>query len=465
MIKENQKILNAMFAVLDACFCLLSMLLAFALRFIDYDGMYLGINYYIRLMFFIIPVYFLIYNYFGLHDSFRSKALIHEIGRIIQSNLIGILLIFVLMFLLKELQASRFVVLLFGILNTLTSCLFRIVLRILLRSMRAKGYNIKHVLLVGWNDISEEFYQRVMQNKRLGYEISGYFDSREDSVPAPNTPYLGNLDQLGPYLEQRHAVDEVVIALGYSEMPLLEGMIELCEKEGVKASLLPFYTKYLPARPYIDEVEGLPLINIRKIPLDNFLSAFCKRAFDLLVSLCVLIVFSPLLLFTAAGVKLSSHGPVFYKQERIGRNKKPFTMYKFRSMRVDGDGSDLTTWGTKSDNRRTKFGTLIRKLSIDELPQLYNVLRGDMSLVGPRPERPFFVDKFREEIPLYMVKHFVRPGITGWAQVNGWRGDTSITERIKCDIYYIENWSFLFDIKILFLTVFKGGIINGSEKL
>ena len=162
-------------------------------------------------------------------------------------------------------------------------------------------------------------------------------------------------------------------------------------------------------------------------------------------------------------MKLSSPGPAIYKQERIGRGRRVFTMYKFRSMGVQTDGSDMTTWGTAEDERRTKFGEWIRKLSIDELPQLFNVLRGDMSLVGPRPERPYFVEKFKEEIPLYMLKHLVRPGITGWAQVNGWRGDTSIEERIKCDLFYIENWTFLLDVKILFLTVWKG-FLNKSER-
>ena len=174
-------------------------------------------------------------------------------------------------------------------------------------------------------------------------------------------------------------------------------------------------------------------------------------------------VLSPLLLVTAVGVRLTSPGPVIYKQLRVGRNKKEFMMYKFRSMRVDGN-ADMTTWGGRADSRRTAFGTFIRKCSIDELPQLFNVLKGDMSLVGPRPEREYFVQKFREEVPLYMLKHLVRPGITGWAQVNGWRGDTSIVERIKCDIYYIENWSFLLDLKILIMTVFKG-IINPEEEL
>ncbi len=462
MIKENQKLLNVVLAAVDACICLVSMVLAFVLHFYDYEGSFhLGINYYMQLMLLIIPAYFLLYNYFELHASFRHKTLLAEIGKIIQANFIGVIFVFVLVFFLKEVHVSRMVIILFGLLNAGLTSLCRIVLRKLLRHMRAKGYNIKHMLIVGWNEVSAEFYDKVTSNKNLGYDVLGYLSDKEEEMAGRQVAYTGKLDSLTNLLESK-GVDEVIISLEYDEFSLLEGIIDTCEKAGVKANLLPFYTKYLPTKPYIDEVEGMPLINIRKIPLDNLLNNFCKRGFDIFASLIILILLFPLLLAAIIGVKISSPGPVIYRQDRIGMNKKPFVMYKFRSMRVDGDGSDMTTWGTKDDNRRTKFGTFIRKCSIDELPQLFNVLKGDMSLVGPRPERPFFVEKFKEEIPLYMIKHLVRPGITGWAQVNGWRGDTSIEERIKCDIYYIENWTFLFDIKILFMTVFKG-FVNQSE--
>ena len=202
-------------------------------------------------------------------------------------------------------------------------------------------------------------------------------------------------------------------------------------------------------------------MNIRRIPLDNWANAFLKRAMDVAGSLVLMILTSPLMLFAAVGVKLSSPGPVIFSQERVGRGKKPFSMYKFRSMRVNP--RQETGWSRDRDSRKTKFGAFIRKFSIDELPQFFNVFKGDMSLVGPRPEVPYYVEQFKEEIPLYMVKHQVRPGITGWAQVNGLRGDTSIKERIEHDIYYIEHWSPAFDVKILFLTLFKG-VVN-SEKL
>ena len=203
----------------------------------------------------------------------------------------------------------------------------------------------------------------------------------------------------------------------------------------------------------VDEVGDVSLVNLRHIPLDNIGNAFLKRAVDIVGSLLLIVCTSPIMLFAAIGVKLSSPGPILFKQERVGLNKKPFYMYKFRSMRVNDKQN--TGWSTNSDPRKTKFGSFIRKFSIDELPQFFNVLMGDMSLVGPRPELPYFVNQFKESVPLYMVKHQVRPGITGWAQVNGFRGDTSIQGRIEHDIYYIENWTLLFDIKILFMTVFK----------
>ena len=202
------------------------------------------------------------------------------------------------------------------------------------------------------------------------------------------------------------------------------------------------------------------MVNIRHIPLDNWANAFCKRAMDIAGSLLLILVTAPVMLACAIGVKLSSPGPVIFRQKRIGRNKKPFYMYKFRSMRVN-TGQD-TSWSSDRDERKTKFGAFLRKCSLDELPQFFNVLKGEMSLVGPRPELPFFVEQFKEDVPLYMVKHQVRPGITGWAQINGLRGDTSIKARVEHDIYYIEHWSLMFDIEILLATVFKGKFMNSE---
>ena len=293
MIKENQKTLNAILAVLDAGICFLSMVLAFLVHFYNYSGSYyIGISYYLQLMIFIIPAYFFLYNYFELHDSFRHKTLLRETGRIIQANFTGLVFIFVLLFFLKEVHVSRMVILLFGILNSGLTSLCRIALRKLLRHLRAKGYNIKHMLLVGWNDVSAEFYDKVMSNRNLGYDFVGYLSNEKCNTFGRQIAYTGKFNSLSSLLEGKE-IDEVIISLNYNEFSALEGIIETCEKAGVKSNLLPFYTKYLPAKPYIDEIEGMPLINIRKIPLDNLLNNFCKRRFDILASLIILILFSP----------------------------------------------------------------------------------------------------------------------------------------------------------------------------
>ena len=272
--------------------------------------------------------------------------------------------------------------------------------------------------------------------------------------------HLGHYEDL-PRLLSGPQVDEVIVALEPHENQFMAQVISWCEQGGARTSIIPFYNDYIPAHPTIDIIGGVKMINIRAIPLDNLFNAALKRTMDIVGSLILIVVTSPIMLIAAIGVKLSGPGPILFRQERVGLNKKNFTMYKFRSMRVNTQQD--TGWSRDKDDRKTAFGSLIRKTSIDELPQFFNVLKGDMSLIGPRPEVPYFVEQFKETVPLYMVKHQVRPGITGWAQVNGYRGDTSIEGRIRCDIWYIENWSLWLDIKILFMTVF-GGMIN-SEKL
>ncbi len=465
MIRENQKILNAAQILIDVLIFFFSMSDAYFLRFLNYTGPHIQIDFYFKISIIAIPIYLIIFNYYQLYESYRTKRLILEIGRVIKSNIFGIILIVILSFLFKEVNVSRMVILIFGFINTSLMILSRIILRKTLRSLRAKGYNVKKMLIVGYNDLSMEFVRKIISNRNLGYHVAGFLSNQFGNVDVKSVmqsiPYKGTFDDLEKVMADE-SIDEVVVALEYEQYDYLPRMIEACEKAGTKISVIPFYTKYLPARPYIDEVEGLPVINIRHIPLDNLLNNWMKRLFDFFTSLFLIIIVSPFLLITAICVKASSPGPILYKQERVGLNKKNFMMYKFRSMKVAIDGSDKTAWTTKDDPRKTKFGTFMRKYNIDELPQLFNVLNGTMSLVGPRPEIPYHVYNFKEEIPLYMVKHQVRPGITGWAQVNGYRGDTSIKGRIEHDIFYIENWSFLFDIKILIMTVFKGWV-NHSE--
>ena len=255
----------------------------------------------------------------------------------------------------------------------------------------------------------------------------------------------------------------------------------MCEKSGVHTQFVPDYHNIIPTKPYTEDLQGLPVVNIRYVPLSNTFNAMLKRIVDIFGALVAIVLFSPVMLFSCIMIKLTSPGPLIYRQTRVGLHNKPFEMYKFRSMYMDAEerkkelmkqnrvkdgmmfklewdpriiGSKITKDGTMKKG----IGNLIRDFSLDEFPQFFNVLKGDMSLVGPRPERPFFVERFKEEIPRYMIKHQVRPGMTGWAQVNGYRGDTSITKRIEHDLYYIENWTLGWDFKILFLTFFKGFI-------
>ena len=268
---------------------------------------------------------------------------------------------------------------------------------------------------------------------------------------------IGVIEDLNQILPA-NKLDEIAVTLGLGEYAKLEHIVAMCEKSGVHTKFIPDYNNIIPTKPYTEDIQGLPVINIRRVPLNNLLNRFVKRSVDLFGAVVALILFSPVMLITAIVIKVTSPGPLIFKQERIGLKNKPFYMYKFRSMVVQEDTDEKKEWTTKNDPRVTPIGRFIRRTSIDELPQLFNVLMGTMSLVGPRPERPQFVDKFKEEIPRYMIKHQVRPGLTGWAQVNGYRGDTSIRKRIEYDLYYIENWTIGFDFKIILLTFFKGFI-------
>lgn len=268
---------------------------------------------------------------------------------------------------------------------------------------------------------------------------------------------IGSIGNLA-YILPENKLDEIAITLGLEEYYKLGKIVAECEKSGVHTKFIPDYGNIIPTRPYTEDLMGLPVINIRYVPLSNTFNAMVKRMTDIVGSLICIVFFSPVMLMSAVLVKATSKGPLIFRQERVGLHNKPFWMYKFRTMYVQTEAEEKKGWTQKNDPRVTSVGKFLRKTSLDEFPQLFNVLKGDMSLVGPRPERPQYVEKFREEIPRYMIKHQVRPGMTGWAQVNGYRGDTSIKKRIEHDLYYIENWTLGLDIKILFLTVFKGFI-------
>ena len=467
MIKNNQQHFNRLHVVFDAIVVVLSYAFAWWLKFasgiVDREIGVLSFEFYMKALILIVPLYLFLYYAFNLYAPKRVQGRRLELSNIIMANTVGILIVFAGFFLVlsysedaKNFSRSMFVY--FYVINIVFEEIERLFIRAFLRSIRRRGYNQKHILLVGYSKAAEQYIDRIKQNPQWGYDVQGILD---DNI-ARGTIYkgvkvigsIGNLE----YILPQNKLDEIAITLGLEEYYKLSKIVAECEKSGVHTKFIPDYGNIIPTRPYTEDLLGLPVINIRYVPLSNTFNALIKRLTDIIGAVICIIVFSPVMLTSAILVKTTSQGPLIFKQERVGLHNKPFKMYKFRTMYVQTEEEEKKGWTQKNDPRVTRVGAILRKTSLDEFPQLFNVLKGDMSLVGPRPERPQYVEKFREEIPRYMIKHQVRPGMTGWAQVNGYRGDTSIQKRIECDLYYIENWTLGLDFKILFLTVFKGFI-------
>ncbi|NBK91559.1 undecaprenyl-phosphate glucose phosphotransferase [bacterium 1XD21-13] len=464
MIKDNQRHFNRLHVLIDALIVVASWMLAWVIQFKILDETTgLTFRQYMVVLVFLVPVYLTLYMAFSLYTTKSVRRKQVELGKIAQANTIGLLVFFAGMYLMRSSPEitdnySRRMLFYFYVINIALEGLVRNFIRLALQRLRRKGFNQKHMLLVGYSRAAEEYVDRMKANPEWGYELMGILDDNvECGMRYRGVQVVGRTEEIEELLS-RTSPDEIAITLGLSEYSKLEHIVAVCEKSGVHTKFVPDYNNIIPTRPYTEDIDGLPVINIRHVPLTNTFNAVVKRAMDLVGGLAAIILFSPIMLVTAIAIKATSPGPLIYTQERVGLHNKNFRMYKFRSMDVQSPKKERGAWTVPDDPRVTSVGKVIRKTSIDELPQLFNILKGDMSLVGPRPERPFFVEKFREEIPRYMIKHQVRPGLTGWAQVNGYRGNTSIRKRIEYDLYYIENWTPGFDIKILFLTIFKGFI-------
>ncbi|MBQ2968421.1 MAG: undecaprenyl-phosphate glucose phosphotransferase [Clostridia bacterium] len=451
MLRQNAKILTVAKVVADILCILVAFFASWYFKFVlqtDPATEHLPISAYLELLWLSLPTFLILYSAFGLYKPQRIRSAFRELYILFLSGLCLFAAISIYLFVFKIYHISRILVGLFCASAFLLSAFCRMAQRILTRTLRKKGFNIKYIVLIGLTGQGKTYLDSILRRKSLGYVPLGFMDATTKKYK--EIPYLGDGSDLSSFLEN-NIVDEVVLALPLEQYGKLPDLIEICEKNGVKSVIIPAYTEFLPAKPQIDEIDDIPLVNTRYIPLDNLFFSTIKRLADILLSALLMLVLSPLFLVLALLIKCTSKGSVFFSQERVGYNKKTFKIYKFRTMRPGQAGG----WTVENDPRVTPLGKFLRKTSLDELPQLYNVFKGEMSLVGPRPEQTAYVEQFKETIPKYMLKHRVRPGITGWAQVNGLRGDTSIEERIKHDIYYIENWSFLLDIKILILTLFK----------
>ena len=399
-----------------------------------------------------------LYSYFNLYQPMRTQRMPFFLSRLFLIHLMvtGLCALTILWFLKDVYRYYTNWVLLSAVITTSTICIKKISMMVILRNLRSNQKNIKYILIVtDSQEMVDNYMEELERNPHFGYSVIGYVGN----LNILGLPHLGTTADLDRVLSE-YKPDEVVMAFETVRKKVVTKYISVCNDNCCKVLFIPAICGFFRAPRQVTTVGNLPLIDIRSSPLDNMANQTLKRLMDIVIAALMIIITSPLMLFTAIGVKLSSPGPILFKQVRVGRHNENFTMYKFRSMRVND--REQTGWSNENDPRKTRFGAFIRKVALDELPQLFNVLKGDMSLVGPRPEVPFYVEKFKKEIPLYMLKHTLRPGITGLAQIKGLRGDTSIADRIEEDINYIENWSFWGDIRILILTPFK--MINRHEK-
>lgn len=418
------------------------------------------LSYYVRALFVIIPIW-LFSNYaFGLYRDWGRRKWIDNFFAVIGSSVIAMLITTGVAFFYRGFSYSRLVLLIFLFLGVVFISLNRLLIENILKSYWKKNKFVKRSVIVGKSDVGDLLLERLSGGNEIGYQLVGVASVEELSgsereewkEDCGGEEYIGSLDDLQNWVEEEE-IDEVFIVSDVKRDKVVRAIRE-AEDLGCELRLVPDILGIMRSKVQGEDRLGIPLFSLKKLPLNAF-QKFIKRALDVIASFVFLVISSPIMLISAILIKATSRGPVFYKQKRVGLDGEEFTMYKFRSMREDAEEETGAVWATKDDPRRTTIGKILRKTSLDELPQLFNVLKGDMSIVGPRPERPVLVEEFARKIPRYLDRHHVKCGITGWAQVNGLRGDTSLEKRIEYDIYYIENWSIIFDMKIIILTFFN----------
>jgi Undecaprenyl-phosphate glucose phosphotransferase len=467
MFKHQNTVLTAVVIIGDLALTAAAFCLAFGLRF--YSGMFFPIKApeltpYLVVLGFVLPLWLGLFLSVKLYESRRNDSVFADAQPLFLSIALGVIFISAFTFFYRPVAFSRLMFLLFGVLNFCLIFAERIVIRSVLHSIRRRGYNSRRVLVVGAGDLGLRVVQTIQAHPEMGYEIVGFLDDYLTNGVYKDSHGLEVLGKTAAVEEvvEKFNVNHVIVALPMQAIRKISNIVRICEREGVATDIVPDFFKFIQPRTRVQSFAGLPLVSVRFTPVDSFSYRILKRTFDVVFSCVVLLLAAPLMLLIALGVKLTSPGPVFFMQERIGANRRPFRMLKFRTMAAGAEKFDEQAGlGMRNDPRVTPLGCFLRYWSLDELPQFWNVLRGDMSIVGPRPERTFHAQQFKNEIPNYMIRHQVKTGITGWAQVNGWRGDTSITKRVEHDLFYIENWSFWLDLKIIAKTLLHG-MSNGN---
>ncbi len=461
MLKRYHNIVGGIFRLTDALVIGLVWIGSYWVRFyiplIQVTRGFPAFKKYAALAPLIIALWMTVFESMRVYQSRRILRRTHEVYLILKAHGAAMLFFIALTYLFSEYKYSRAVMLYFGVAGGICLVALRLALRNSLRALRKNGFNLRHIIGIGEGNAIETLILRTDKFPELGLRIIGLITHETSSCQMiQKKPVLGHFHQLKEMI-QKHHPDQLLIALPRHQYIDLDRILALLKDETIDIQLVPDIHEYVTLGCEVEDFDGLPLVNINDSPLSGW-GALAKRSTDILISGIALVLLSPLLGFIAFAIRLSSRGPILYPQERMGLDGKTFKMLKFRSMKWNAESDTGAVWAEPNDLRRTQLGSFLRSTSLDELPQLWNVFKGDMSLVGPRPERPIFVQKFRNEIPHYMLRHKVKAGMTGWAQINGWRGNTSLDRRIECDLFYIRNWSYFLDLKIITLTLWKGFI-------
>ncbi|UJS16055.1 MAG: undecaprenyl-phosphate glucose phosphotransferase [Candidatus Jettenia sp.] len=462
MLKKHSKFFESLLLLLDWLIISISWILSYYLRF--YSGIvpvYKGIpplKSYLTLLIFMIPLWGMVFKMFGLYRPRRISTKISEVIDISKASTFATLIVISLTFLFRQYEFSRLTFFYFWLINTIFLSLTRIMFREFLRFLRKQGYNLRYALIISTEKLGQDLVNKLKKHLELGIRISGFLTHDVGSVgnKIQGIPVLGKYSDVRALIS-KHKIDIVFVALPFSVHHQLKEVLDWIGDEMVSIMVLPDISDFVTLRGSVSEFEGMPLISLRDTPLYGW-NIIVKRLLDIIFASLVLTFASPLMFIIAVMIKLTSEGPVLFKQERMGMDGKTFHMLKFRTMLINAEQVTGPVWTKEDDPRRTRIGKLLRMTSLDELPQFFNVLKGDMSIVGPRPERPVFIESFKGTIPKYMLRHKMKAGITGWAQVSGLRGNTSLEKRIEYDLYYIENWSLNFDLKIIWLTLLNGFI-------
>jgi len=472
MVKRYNRLLVAFYVVTDALLAMWAFVLAYGVRFesglVPVPKGYPPIDQYLHVLPFVAVLTPLAFQIQGVYRLRRGRSRVDDFFAVLIGSILSVVLgvvttLYVQAYFASDAarstgayQVSQLVWALFLGFTVIFTYGSRETVRELLERRWRAGIGLKRVLIAGAGDLGRLVADRILQHRELGYQVAGFVDDRAggDHIGYRGLPLLGTLAEMGE-IAQRERIDHLYVALALDEHSKLLDLMEAANRECIDVKVVPDLLQFIALRARLEDLDGLPVINVNDVPLQG-VNAWVKRALDIALSAATLVVLAIPLAILALVVRWTSTGPVFYRQERMGLDGRAFTVFKIRSMVVDAEDTSGPVWARDDDPRTTPVGRWMRRFDLDELPQFWNVLKGDMSIVGPRPERPFFVEQFKHRIPQYMLRHKVKAGITGWAQVNGWRGNTSLEKRIEYDLYYIENWSVTLDIKIMWLTLVRG---------